>query len=381
MSKFFIGDFTANPLNAYGSRGQNITFTSNKNEGNNKLSYFNRVSGRNFALTYKVVSQKANFASLKVTLTDAKDENNKLLVEFFNNQDATYYAINNGALTKAELIKFEDSNVNITYDYESKFLRIGSYSTIVEFDASLVYVDVEMVGIKGESSIIIAKINNQTISGTSYTDRTQPEIYVQDFQGDYREGDIIRINQAEISDVVSGVDYSQSQLLITCSDGKPVLDKDGKVIDNVIFGGEYEILLDRIAMYYAIYEVYDFSGNKTTKIITLNCADTTVPTIELGNIREDYLITVKAGTEINFEFTVSDNVSKAKAIIVYIHLYCDDMFSFVPNVSNIQPNSAPEDGKYSEKFTIHVKGNYTAQIHAIDEVGNVCVKYVKIIAE
>ena len=381
MSKFFIGDFTANPLNAYGSRGQNITFTSNKNEGNNKLSYFNRVSGRNFALTYKVVSQKANFASLKVILTDAKDENNKLLVEFFNNQDATYYAINNGALTKAELIKFEDSNVNITYDYESKFLRIGSYSTIVEFDASLVYVDVEMVGIKGESSIIIAKINNQTISGTSYTDRTQPEIYVQDFQGDYREGDIIRINQAEISDVVSGVDYSQSQLLITCSDGKPVLDKDGKVIDNVIFGGEYEILLDRIAMYYAIYEVYDFSGNKTTKIITLNCADTTVPTIELGNIREDYLITVKAGTEINFEFTVSDNVSKAKAIIVYIHLYCDDMFSFVPNASNIQPNSAPEDGKYSEKFTIHVKGNYTAQIHAIDEVGNVCVKYVKIIAE
>ena len=128
-------------------------------------------------------------------------------------------------------------------------------------------------------------------------------------------------------------------------------------------------------------KIYDFNGNMAKKTITVNCADSTAPTITLGNISEDYILKVKAGAEVCFEFTVSDNVTKAKEIITYIHLYCDDMFSYVPNVSNIKQVNAPENGVYSEKFVIHVKGNYTAQIHAIDGVGNLCVKYIMIIAE
>ena len=57
------------------------------------------------------------------------------------------------------------------------------------------------------------------------------------------------------------------------------------------------------------------------------------------------------------------------------------MFSFVPNVSNIKTVNAPDDGVYRESFVIPISGNYTAQIHAIDEVGNVCVKYIKIVVE
>lgn len=381
MENFFIGDFTSNALNAFGSRGKDITFTSNKNSGNNKLSYFNQVSGRSFAITYKAVANEANFASFRVVLTDAHDAKNQLFIEIFKQTDATYYSINGGQLTKADLISFENSNIAISYDYESKFLRIGTYATSVEFDARLVYVDVELVGITGKSSVIISKINNHPIAGNNYVDRVEPEIYVRDFQGDYKEGDIVKIEQPEFADVVSGIDYSKARLLLTCSDGKPVLDKSGNPITNAKVGQDYEILLDRIAIFYAIYEIYDFNGNMAKKTITVNCADSTAPTITLGNISEDYILKVKAGAEVCFEFTVSDNVTKAKEIITYIHLYCDDMFSYVPNVSNIKQVNAPENGVYSEKFVIHVKGNYTAQIHAIDGVGNLCVKYIMIIAE
>lgn len=381
MAKFFIGNYTSNALNNYGRRGRNITFTSNVNSGSNKLSYFNKISGRRFALEYKIVSGEANFASLRITLTDATNAGNQVYLDIFNNKDSAYYSVNGGMLNKADLIKFENAIVTVSYDYESKFLRIGSYSTSIEFNAREVYLEVEMMGIKGKSSIIISKINNTPIAGNTYSDNVAPEIYVHDFQGDYVEGDTVKIKQPEFADVISGIDYSRARLLLTCSDGQPVLDASGNPITNPVLGKEYEILLDRIAIFYAIYEVYDFNGNMERKTVTINCADSTAPTIALGNIREDYVITTTPGAEICFEFTVSDNVTKAKELIVYIHLYCEDMFSFVPNVSNIKQVNAPEDGGYKEKFTIPVRGRYTAKVIAIDEVGNESVKNISIIVE
>lgn len=381
MTKLFIGDYTVSALNSIGGRGKNITFTSNVTEGNNVLSYFNAISGRRFALGYKVVEKEGNFASFRIRLTDAHDATNTLTLEIFNKQDAAYYSVNGGTLTKAELLKFENTIINVSYDYETKFVRIGSYSAIVDFNASLVYLDMEMVGISGKSSIIVSKVNNMPIAGNTYNDRIEPEIYVHDFQGDYAEGDVVKVRKAEFADVISGVDYSKARLLITCSDGKPVLDKNGNPLTNLDWKEEYEILLDRIAIFYAIYEVSDFNGNSARKTITLNCADTTAPTITLGNLREDATLVVKKDAEIYFEFTVSDNITTAKKITTYIHLYCDDMFSYVPNVSNISSMNAPADGVYRETFVIPVRGNFTAQIHAIDEVGNLCVKYIKIIVE
>ena len=381
MTKFFIGNYTSYALNNYGRRGRNITYTSNVNSGNNKLSYFNKISGRKFVFEYKTVANEANFASLRITVTDVLNSENKLYVDLFNNKDATYYSVNGGLLSKAELIKFENAITAISYDYESKFLTVGSYSTSIEFNAPEVYLEVEMMGISGKSSIIISKVNNTPISGNTYTDGIAPEIYVHDFQGDYVVGDTVKIYQPEFADVISGIDYSRARLLLTCSDGQPVLDASGNPITNPVLGKEYEILLDRIAIFYAIYEVSDFCGNNERKTVVINCADSTAPTIALGNIREDYVITTTPGAEICFEFTVSDNVTKAKELIVYIHLYCEDMFSFVPNVSNIKQVNAPEDGVYKEKFTIPVRGRYTAKVIAIDEVGNESVKNISIIVE
>ncbi len=381
MSKYFVGNFTANALNSIGSRQRNITFTSNVNSGNNKLSYFNQISPRKFALEYRLVKGESNFDSFKVILTDANNENNKLVVEIYNKEDGAYYSINGGSLIKAELITFENTITKISYDYESKFLRIGSYSAVVDFDASLAYLDFEMVGIKAKSSVIISMINNTPISGTTYSDGKEPEIYVNDFQGEYAEGDIVKINMPEFSDVISGIDYSKATVSVRCSDMGAVYDKNGNVISALELGGEYEIVLDRIATFYAVYQVYDFNGNSATKSVILSCVDTTAPTITLKNVSESSTVHAKRGETITFEFSVSDNVTAPKSILTYIHLYCHDQFSYVPNVSNIKPINAPSNGEYNESFVISVAGNYTAQVHAQDEQGNLCVKYVNIIVE
>ena len=381
MGKFFVGDFTANATSLFGGRKKDIEITSNVTSGNNTLSYFNAISPRNFALEYKLIKGAANFKSLKIKLTDVTNANNTLVLEIFNTEDGCYYSLNGGSSVKADLITFENTLTTVSYNYETKFLKLGTYTISTDFDASLVYLDIEMCNINGNAGIIVSKINNTSIYGTTYLDGIGPEIYVQDFQGHYAEGDIVKINMPEFSDVISGINYSTAKILVTCSDGKPVYDKNGNVVYELELGGEYEIVLDRIAEFYALYQVFDFAGKSSMVSVLLDCIDTTAPTIELNNISESKTIYVNAGDELTFKFKVSDNVNTAKDILVYIHLYCHDQFSYVPNVSNIKSVNAPTNGEYEETFTIKVGGRYTAQIHAIDEKGNVCIKYINIIAK
>ncbi len=381
MTKFFLGDFTANAKNDNDKRIKQITYLSKQTSGNATLSYFNPISGRSFLLEFKIPTGGAKFESLKIGWTDKANAENKLFLELYNKEDGAYVAVNGGAPISLGTVAIENTVHTITYDYDTKFLRMGDFAAIVDFDASLVYLDLEMKGLKEKSSIVISAINNMAIEGNKYTDTIEPEIYATDFQGDYKVGDIVKISIPEFSDVVSGVNYATKRLAISCADGKPVYDKNGNALTNLVCGNEYEIKLDRIGKFYVIYEIYDFSGNPTQKRITVNCADSTAPTIQLDNLNEGETVVVKAHEEIQLNFTVSDNVTKAKDIVTYIHLYCVDMYSYVPNVTNIKPSDVPEDGVYSQKFSIPIKGNYQAQINSIDEEGNRCVKYINIIVE
>ncbi len=380
MSKFFIGDFTANATDGI-KRVRNITFTSNLNSGNNTLSYFNQIMARKFVLEYKLVAGQANFGTLRINLTDAKNSLNKLYFDVVNGDDGTYVSVNGGNLTKVETLKFENAINTISYDYESKFLRIGEYATSVEFDANSVYLDIQMLDIVGKSSIVISAINNTTIAGNNYVDGSSPEIYVNDYQGDYQVGDIVKIAIPEYADVISGINYSKASVMITCDDRGVVYDANGKALSDLQVGQEYEVKLDRIAKFYAIYEIYDFAGIKTTKTILLNCADSTAPTVTLNNIKDGKVLKVKADEKIQINFTVADDVTIAKNLIVYIHLYCKDMYSYVPNVTGISPEEAPENGVYKEYFYISIAGNYQAQINVQDEQGNLLVKRIEIVVE
>lgn len=369
MGKLFVGDFSYNALKE-GKRTKNITFTSNVEQGDNTLSYFKEISGRRFSLEYKVVSNEDKFSTFRINLTDSKNPDNKLVAEIVKGADGTYIGVNGGALKKEDGLAFTNEVITVSYEYDSKFLRINNFSCSVDFDASLVYLDMDMVDINGKASVLISSLNAMSIAGNNYKDGVEPDIYATDFQGDYAIGDTFTVSAPEYSDVVSGIDYTTATVKITCSDGGTVYLANGKAVNNaeLVCGEPYEIKLDRLAKFYVIYEIKDFSGNTFTKTVTVNCADTELPTVALEKMKDGDTLKVKVGEEIQFNFNVSDNVSLPKNIIVYIHLYCIDQFSYVPNVTNI--SGSKEDGVYKEKLTISIKGNYQAQIFAQDEEGN-----------
>ena len=240
-----------------------------------------------------------------------------------------------------------------------------------------------MMDITGKGSVIVSQLNGMTIAGNNYVDSIAPDIYIYDFQGDYQIGDVITVSVPEFSDVVSGINYASARMMITCSDGGVIYDSQNNPLNNadLVCGVQYEFKLDRLAKFYVIYEIYDFNDNAFQKTVTVNCADTELPTIRLDNLKDGETIRIKAGETVKIDFTVSDNVTQAKEITTYIHLYCIDMFSYVPNVSNIKKADAPENGEYKEKFVISIKGKYQAQINAQDAEGNLSVKYINIIVE
>lgn len=373
----FTGDFNVD--------SNSLKFTSKVNSGNNALNFVNAISPRTFNLNYKIVSGNDNFDTLRITLTDYADSSVKMVVDINNGADAAYLSVNGSTATKIDKFNFaSESVVLINYSYSGRKLIAGgsNYQVDANFPSGRAYLTIEMLGIHGNSAIEITGINNQAFSSRMlYSDNGQPEIYFEDRQGDFEVGETVKTPVPEFNDVISGVDYSTIGFSIVASDGQPVYGADGKQLTNLDWTKEHEVKLDRITGFYVRYSVKDFAGNEKSTNMYLNCADSSAPVITLTNMEEGGIVHIKAGQEVTLGFTVSDDTTDPLYITTYIHLHCDDMYSYVPNVTGINADNRPDDGVFEEKFNIAIRGNYTAQIHCYDERGNHAVTYVKIVVE
>ncbi len=376
-ASLFTGNFSSNLT------GDKLTLASKTKSGNNSFKFINAVSARNFTFGYKIPDGSDNFASLKLTLTDYANPLITLTIEVFNNEDGAYMSVNGETAKLVDGLSFAGENNNITYNYAAKKVALGKgYSLVdVDFTSGKCYLTVETLGMTGETAVTVNKINNQTISRSIEKDKFGPQIYFVDNQGEYAKGEIVKIRAAEFSDVITGVDASSISFSILANDGGPVKDAKGNAITEFDYTKDYEILLDRITDFFAVYTAKDFAGNQTSSNYMISCVDTTAPTITLTNMNEGGVIRVKAGHEINLCFNVTDDISSPSKITTYIHLYCDDMYGYVPNFTDMNEKNRPSDGKFDVKFVIDIRGNYTAQIHCYDEKNNHSVTRVKIIVE
>lgn len=384
MSKLFVGDFTANAESG-GQRTQEISFVSNAKKGNNTLSFVNAISYRSFAFSYKIDKDFGNYSALKLILRDKTDATKAYTIEILNKSGLAYVSLNGGAaMSLGENYTFTSAaSHTISYTHATHKMTIdkNTFTTEIALSEGECYLDIELVDVTGDAGIKVLKINRQSISGTLYADNASPEIYIDDTQGEYAVGAIVPLRVPEFSDVLSGVDYSTVTFTVACNDGKPALDANGNPLTNLEWDKEYSLLLDRITSYIIDYTVKDFSGRRGSTGYTIYCVDTTAPTVTLDNLNEGDVIRIKAGGEVNINFTISDDVSAPVKMKAYIHLYCDDMFTYVANVARFKDNEKPTDGKYYGKFNIPVKGKYTAQIHVYDEKGNHTQKNVTIVVE
>lgn len=384
MGKLFVGNFDVN-AESNGKRTQDITFTSKATTGDNTLSFVNPVSYRNFNLTYKINSGYGNFTALNIILTDKIDSSKTYTIGITNNGGSANLSLNGGVSASLGTdYKFVgEASHSIGYDYATRKLTLDKkiFTANIDLPSGECYIDIQMQGINGESAIKISKINQQQISGLVFSDKTSPEIYIDDAQGEYGLGETVTLKVPEFSDVLSGVDYSTVTFTIYCGDGKPAKDVDGNDLTDLKWNEVYRLSLDRITTYNVDYTVKDFAGCTAYGGYLINCVDTTAPIIDLDNIKDGETIRIKAGGEVKIAFTVSDDITPPVELQAYIHLYCEDMFQFVANVGGFKNDERPLDGKYNGTFNIPVKGAYTAQIHVYDKAGNHARKDVKIIVE
>lgn len=374
----FTGDFEVDSYK--------LKFTSKKSSGNNTLSFVNAVSARSFQLKYRIEKGDDNFDTLRVTFTDYADPSVKFTITVDNKEDGAYVSIN-GATAKLmddEVFGFAgDGLTTISYSHSKRDLKAcnASYFEDIDFPSGKAYLSIEMLGIHGNSAIEISQINNQPFGQRVLSsDSASPEIYFKDNQGEYAKGETVKIYTPEFSDVISGVDYSTASLTISGSNGV-VYDSQGKELKNLDWTKEYEILMDDVAKFTVTYSVKDFSGRNASSVMIIKCVDTTAPTITLTNMKEGATVYIKAGEEVTICFSIADDVTPAVSMVAYVHLYCDDLYSYVSNVTNIDDAKMPLSGKFEAKFSIAVRGNYTAKINCYDEAGNRAVTEVKIVVE
>ncbi len=384
MTKLFLGDFTPNYINDKGNRIADIVYVSNKLNGSNTLSFINSVLVDMFKLTYRITEQNSNYESFTIKLTDSIDESLYSTIKFYNKEDGTYISINNESLQKLNDYSFYSNNKNtIMYNYYSSSLYVGTNIFKVKFNcpSNKCYIGITLDGIYDNAGIQISEINNQIISGNNYNDNAAPEIVYQDFQGHYPLGEVINISKFYSGDVLKGIDVNTISFSVVGPDGSTVYDKDDNVITSLDPNVYNTIKLTNIGNYYCIYKVQDFNGRVSTAQVCISCIDTTNPEIVLDNMNDGATIIVKAGNKIEIDFTIKDDLSIPKNMKAFIHLYCIDQYSYVPNISKIDYKNMPEDGKFKESFVINVRGNYEAQIHVYDEYGNEAVKRIEIIVE
>ena len=384
MALMFGGDFTKEIAMSGDNRAKDITFISNKKSGDNTFSFVNPISTREFAFAYKTVDGYGNFGGLKLTLTDSKNPDKTYTIALYKIGNGTMVSFNGGAkVNVSDFVFFGIATKNITYTHATNKLMIGGsrFFEKIDIPSGSAYLDVTLMDIDGDAAIILSKINNQNVSGTIYKDNALPQIYIDDKQGKYAVGDVITLNVPEFSDVFSGVNYSTATMTIRADDGKPVKDASGEVISEFVWNKQYSILMDRITEFYVTYGVEDFAGKAAQASSHMECVDTTAPTVVVDGIGENDVLHVPVGTEVYFTFTVSDDYCRTENITTYLHLYCDDMYQFVANICRYNPESAPADGKYEARFTISIKGTYTARIFAYDEEFNYQPRDVKIVVE
>lgn len=384
MTKLFFGDFTPSCMNDKGNRIADIVFKSNKTSGSNTLSFVNSVLVDMFKFTYKITKDNANFDSFTIKLTDYNDSSLFTTITLLNKEEGAYISINGEDEIKLSDYDFaSNSKMTVFYNYYSSSLYVGTNIVKVKFNcpSTKCYIDVTLNGIKGNAAIQISQINNQVISGNNYNDNAGPEIVYEDFQGHYALGDIVNISSFIPVDVLKGVNMSSVSFYVVAPNNSTAVDEMGNPLTDLDPNKTYTLKLTEIGNYYVVYKVEDFNSKISTAQVCVSCVDTTSPTVTLNNMNDGATILVKAGEDIRIDFTISDDISECKNMKAFIHLYCIDQYSYVPNISKIDYKNMPEDGKFTESFMIDVRGNYEAQIHVYDENGNETVKRIRIIVE
>ena len=345
----------------------NIQYDSLLTSGNNKLEFVNALDMSSLSFSFKIPVNLSNYEKVNVILTDYYDTSVSFVVSFINRNGNCYISVN-GETAVISDYKFADNNATkkLVYNSLTSIMTINgvNFNSIVLseiFNSSLCYLDVELVNINGNASIIVDNLNYQTFSNSRYDDKVNPLISFKDFSGEYELGTTIDISVPCVTDVLSTVIYENISLFVE-KDGEILYSVDGVKLDSTCdpLRG-YKLKLDSFGQYSITFTAKDSAGRSAQALCYVSVVDTIPPELSV----EDDSISLKVGSTLDVKYSVTDDITPAEDIVVTLFMM------------DVKTNAFYTFNEFKISFTY--AGEFDVYLYAKDAAGNVTYNVIRVI--
>ncbi len=361
MNKYFVGDFS--PIDKFNDKGRPtssaVTYVTNQAGGDQVLKFVNLIDLDKFEFEFKpgVVD---NYTSLKVVLTDAYNDRNKVEIKY--QIEGTGYAVEMAGQRVFINKQYDTANTicSLRYSSASEIMIVDEEQISYGFEtftSNLCHLDVVLEKVSSPSQITIEKVGNHVFRGTKVLDDCEPIIDIVSSEGSYVIGTTITLNAPVFTDVISQIDTSANYVKIQHDDGTVIN------VENV--NSTYDLKLDKLGSYTIIYGTSDMNGNGTNHRYVITVVDREAPVITLNNYVEDTIVLVECFKVFKLDYSVSDNLTDAENI--QVHLTMENL----ANGERIYPGSKTE-------VPCTMEGDFVIRIVAVDEYMNYSSKEVYI---
>lgn len=335
-----------------------ITYSTNKDaatDGVAKLELINSAYLNVFNVEFNVVEN--NFDKFNIILSSDNDRSKKIIISYAKNSSETTdvtIVYGDNTVTGVSSSSFESGNAFQISVYQNKLVVYGSeiampLEQIFEGFSNKFFIDFEMEGISGNSSIKFNKLMNQLLSD-SRDDSVLPTVICTPLGDNYKLGDIINIQPFDTYDFV---DPSPSFKY-------NVLDGNNQImtsVDDVILNGisndyriMHQVLIDDYGTIRLVFNLKDYSSKNTIGALTTTIEDTVAPVIELDVKKTVYGV----GNITVADYTVSDD-SESEVSVTIMVINSDGIIKVIDD----------------NKFNADKKGTYTVIFRAVDLNGNI----------
>lgn len=322
-----------------------------------RLDYVNALIASNFSIQFNIL--KGNFNILNVYLTDAENATEQVKLSLIKRDEYVGFTINGGIEYKLNTQTFLDPEraFNIGYNWHDACVEMENGNSVFSltgngekpFASGKIYYTFEMLEVTGESTILVQKIRNQTLTRTT-RDNANPEGMIWGtYKSNYEVNEEVELLHFKSTDAINPMSLN---VFITVQyqneDGsfEVVNGVDGTKLDMVALDKTYTVKLSKYGSYAVEYVVE--GGNTYTYM--LNVGDFVAPELKWATELSD---TYKVGE------TVTPNANATGA---------DKDLTVSVMIKNA--SGTTDWVQLGGSYTFNKAGNYVIYAYAYDGNGN-----------
>ena len=317
------------------SANENSALLTAASEG--KAEFINPLLAQDLSMAFNAENGKYNFRNLKISLTDSVNENERIEAVVENNGGVATLSLENESVPLSNSFgSGQDFSLTVNKDFiiGDKSIRITEYSdgrAFGGFSSGLVYLEISVSGVYGDSVIYIKNVNGQSLGSRTVRDNIRPRVTVSgDIGGMFETGATVSTLIGFAGDVISPV--CDFRLTVTDPEGNIVRDTSGTLLENVSPYRSYDIALSSAGDYVVSYTAEDGAGRTSSTMYFIRSylqkyisvsdvpenvavgTEISLPEVTLVNVEntQDYRITVMLIDNLGGCTVLEDSVTSIK---------------------------------------------------------------------